>query len=163
MKVYVASGSDERSVAADYMKRLRQAGIELTLDWNAVIEAHGGMTNRGLPEEARLKIARAEVGAVERADVFWLIVPQGPSCGCWVELGVAHTLSSFRPHTHVVASGDIHKSVFTSLADTCFPKHEDALAAIIGMKDHIVVNDEMRVDWQAQARKDPSRPGRGER
>lgn len=163
MRVYVSAGSDERAVAAGYMARLRQAGIELTHDWVQVINDHGGLTNRGLSEEARMRIAREEVEAVEHADVFWIIVPDGPSCGCWVELGVAYTLSQFRAHTHIVASGDIHKSVFTSLADTCFAHHEDALAAIIGMKDHLVVNDDKRVDWQAQAHKDPLRPSRGER
>jgi len=139
MKVYIAGSSEEREIVAGYMARLRDAGIELTLDWCCVIDSHGGVTNRGLPDKTRLEIARAEVDAVERADVFWLIVPEGASCGCWVELGVAYTFSSFRAHTHIVVSGDVDRSVFTSLADNCFAKHEDALAAIIGMKDHVMV------------------------
>ena len=132
LKVYVASGSDERSVAAGYMARLKEAGIELTLDWNAEVEANGGKANRGLSEYVRLKAARADVCAVEEADVFWLIVPNGASAGCWFEMGVAYKERHLSDLV-IVASGDVEKSIFTSLADMRFETHEEAFMRIVSM------------------------------
>ena len=140
MKVYLASASDERQVAAEYMARLRAAGIELTLDWNAAVEKNGGHANRGLSRQTRLDAARADVDAVMRADVFWLVAPKGASAGCWFEFGIAHMVRSrmtkrdmlSEPYM-IIASGDVEKSLFTELADHCFLDHEAALAAIVGL------------------------------
>ena len=52
MKVYVASGSDEREFAAEYMRRLKSAGIELTLDWTEEIAKNGRCCESGTHGEA---------------------------------------------------------------------------------------------------------------
>jgi len=127
MRVYVASGSDNRALATAYMERLRAAGVELTLDWAKLIDQHGGKANRGLSDDVRLQVAEDEVDAVERASLFWLIIPAGASCGCWFEFGIARSL----PVPILVVSGDFEKSIFTALADNLFATHDEACKFVI--------------------------------
>jgi nucleoside 2-deoxyribosyltransferase len=126
VKVYVAGASAERSEVSKYMQLLRDAGIEITLDWIAVIDAQGGAANEGMTGVQRHKAAKDDLKGVSDADIVWLIVPNNYSAGAWVELGYALGIDKT-----VIASGNYERSIFTSHCDCEFTLHDDALAWII--------------------------------
>lgn len=126
MKVYIAGSSQERSVVAKCIARLRAAGVEITLDWPAVIESHGGMANIGLTETQRLRAADDDIRAVMACDIFWLICPTTKTSGCWFEFGVAVMSGKL-----CVTSGMEQMSIFTSKAFEYFSNEEEALTRLI--------------------------------
>lgn len=111
MRVYVAGSSGELARAKIAIAACRDRGWTVTEDWPAVVEAHGGVANRGLAHAARMGAAGACLRGIDAADVVWLLVPDetSPSAGCWVELGHALRLDSVRA---IVCSGDTHRSIF---------------------------------------------------
>ena len=130
MKIYVAGSSFEMSLVNDYMRKLRDVGIEVTRDWPKVIREYGNRPNRGLTEEDRVRVSLANFRAIDEADVFWLVVPTAPSAGCWIEFGYA-----LRVNKLTIASGDVEQTVFTSHAFACLKTHDAALARILEYLD----------------------------
>jgi len=127
MKCYVAGASAERGEVSKYMQLLRDAGIAITLDWIALIDEDGGVSNEGLTSVRRHQLAKADLQGVADADVVWLMVPRNYSAGAWVELGYALGIEKI-----VVASGNYERSIFTSKCHCEFSSHDDALAWIRG-------------------------------
>jgi hypothetical protein len=122
LRVYVAGGAAERlTVARPWIRRLQEAGVEVTHDWTG--EA---AWNDGTPE-AR---AAADLDGVRRCDVLWLLCPAGKSEGSACELGAA-LLAGKR----VVASGpwDALGRIFPGLAGVRCGMHEEGFAAVLGM------------------------------
>lgn len=111
LRVYVAGSSAELPRAKEAIAACGARGWEVTLDWPALVEKHGGRANRGLSHDERSVAANLTLNAVCRADVFWLLVPSidAPSRGCWVELGTALHVADV---AMVVCSGDTEQSVF---------------------------------------------------
>ena len=124
LKVYLAGSSRELDDVKRYMAALRDAGIEITADWVAAIEAAGDANPAD--DEVRRKASDADLDGVDDADIVWLMVPREGSAGAWVELGyaIAHAKT-------IVVSGEYRKCTFTVEADVLLEHHEAALAWII--------------------------------
>lgn len=127
LRVYVAGASAEPERVRWAMDAVRDAGAAVTLDWLAPIEA-GVPANTGLSDAERRQYARADLDAVVSSDVLWLLAPEAPSAGAWVELG--HAL---RCHVVVIVSGPARKrSIFAALAVEC-DTDADALELVRGL------------------------------
>lgn len=122
--VYVAGASAEVDRIAGYMRELRLAGLQITHDWTIAVDEQRrrGSTDRNLSAPARALAGAWDLEGVTRADVLWLVVPEVPSSGCWVELGAA--LVSGRM---VIVSGDHQRTIFSELAQLRFDVHDEAL------------------------------------
>lgn len=140
-KIYVAGAYAERAVVSGYLRRLRHAGMEITLDWPAYI-ASLGKPDWELTYPERQKAAEFDLKGVEDCEIFWLMIPDNQSKGSWVELGYALGFiralmrvdlpRAYGPRT-MVASGNQVACIFTS-ADgiVVFNSHERAFEAITG-------------------------------
>lgn len=128
--VYVAGSSGEIESCASWAHRLRDAGHDVERDWPAIASANGGPNPRDAQHELRLDLAEGDLRGVFNASIFWLLVPDAPSCGAWVELGYAWSL-----RRKIIVSGDWRKSIFTSLADLRFDQHEAAFRHITGQRE----------------------------
>lgn len=130
MKVYIAGASAELDLIEFYRDRVVEVGHTISLDWAHEVRAHDGEGNpRDMPHYERNRIARTDlVEGVEQAQVLWLLVPEKPSIGCWVELGYALGIECSVGRLTILISGDTSKSIFTAMADHLFPLHADALA-----------------------------------
>jgi hypothetical protein len=129
LAVYVAASSREMPRARWAMDALRAAGVRITCDWVAAIEA-AGAANEGLTDEQRRRYASEDLYGLRLADVVWLLAPETPSAGAWVELGYA---MAWR-HLRIVVSGPSRvRCVFAALADLETDRDEDALAEIVAM------------------------------
>jgi hypothetical protein len=122
--IYVAGASAEVERAERWRDALLATGrFTLTHDWMAQVRAareEGHATDRTLAEGDRVHHARADWGAVLTAHVVWLLLPEKPSTGCWVELGMAleHQRHEF-PSKLIVMSGANSKAcLFTALVPT---------------------------------------------
>lgn len=124
MKCYVASASAEVALCERYRDRLRALRVEVH-DWMGRVRANPHRHDRAIPEAERRRIAAQNANAVASADVFWLLVPETPTIGAWVELGIA--FGSARPV--IIVSGP-WRSIACDLADQ-FSSHEHAF-------DHVV-------------------------
>lgn len=129
--VYVAGGSSEAELCASWMQRLRDAGHTIAVDWVANIRAVGDANPREASENDRYRWTEDDLDGASDADVFWLLVPEKPSIGCWVELGWCSRVSG----AQIIVSGDWRKSIFTSLADARYDTHDEAFAAIVGQRE----------------------------
>jgi hypothetical protein len=112
VRVYVAGSSHpgERPRCARVMAMLQRDGFELTSRWVERIEEIGA-ANVGVPGPVANAAAAVNLAAVQRSDVFVLMVPLDPaivSFGAGVEMGVA--LSTRKVWT--VCVGDVERSVF---------------------------------------------------
>src|ERR1700747_2806340 len=123
MKIYVAGASKERLMIADYMRRLREAGFEITHDWIAEMDQEKTPDNE-LSHEKAEKYGRRNLYGVLQADLFWLMIPENQSLGAWVELGYALARMG------VIVSGDRTKSIFVHLSCDHFKTHEEAFEFI---------------------------------
>lgn len=125
MKVYVAGGSSaiDREVVFAYMGKLRESGVELTLDWVTIMACK---PDSELSDETLAAHAAADRDAIVRADVLWLIVPAYPSKGSWVEFGYALGAGKL-----TLVSGDLRSCLFTQLAAATYRTHHEALEAIV--------------------------------
>lgn len=132
MRFYLSGASAEVALCQSWIRKLEAKGHECTHDWTASVIANTGKPDAELSDKERSDFAYADLHGVENADVFWLLVPPvGRSAGAWVELGAALTCESM---PKVVASGDIKRSIFTSVADVCFSTHEAAFDFLTGSK-----------------------------
>lgn len=126
MRIYVAGASKEPERVRAAMTAVQMHGHELTLDWLAEIET-AGAANEGLCDADRIRYAEADLRAVADADVVWLLAPEAPSAGCWVELGAAVTRGS----AYIVVSGPARvRCIFAALADVEVDDDAEALRAI---------------------------------
>lgn len=125
--VYVAGASAEIDQCEHWMGRLRALGHRISYDWCANIRRVGNANPREATEEQRHEWSRTDIDAALVSDVFWLLMPTRPTVGAWVEFGAVRQTGG--PRTLV--SGDWRASIFTSLADERFDKHEDALDWIV--------------------------------
>lgn len=91
LNVYVAAGSTEVARAADIIRRLREAGVNVTYDWTVNALERGdpadGYRTLDRPEEEML----GSVRGVLSAEVVWFLVPYAGSTGAGFELGIAYT------------------------------------------------------------------------
>jgi len=142
VRIYIAGASKEPARCREAMTMAKKLGLEITLDWLAVIEAEGA-ANEGLDDEKRQRFSRADLDAVRRADWVWVLAPAltSSSAGCWVELGYAlavfdknlHVMFSTHPVAgpRIIVSGPGRvKCIFTSLAEKEFETDLEALAFI---------------------------------
>lgn len=126
MRIYVAGASKEPERVRAAMTAVQMHGHTLTLDWLAEIEA-AGAANEGLSDDDRRRYAEADLCAVANADVVWLLAPEAPSAGCWVELGYA---MAWRPLRIVVSGPARERCIFAALADVEVDDDAEALRAI---------------------------------
>ena len=129
VSVYVAGASAEAVNVTTWISRFTNAGIEITHDWTADVFAHALTPQDDLADETRRLYAQQDLEAVVRASIFWLIVPEKPSIGCYVELGAA--LVTLKPIIYV--SGAHRRTIFTSLATECFDHHAEVFVKIVAL------------------------------
>jgi hypothetical protein len=111
VKVYVAGASREPERVRRWMDMLRGAGHEITHDWLAAMEA-APAPDHLMSTTALLPYALADQAAVLEADVVWVLAPEAPSTGCWVELGMA-----LQAGRRVVVSGPgARRCIFSAMA-----------------------------------------------
>lgn len=134
LRVYIAASSREMDRARAAMFALRAWGCEITEDWVAAIEA-AGAANEGLSDEDRRRYAGADLRGVADADVFWLLAPETPSAGCWVEMGYAlsHTTWGQSPARIIVSGPGRARCIFAALADVEVDTDAAGLEAVLAM------------------------------
>lgn len=127
MRIYLAGGSSERILCAEYMRRLRERGHTITHDWTS----SEGFT-RQLNHSEQREEARRDFQAVLDADLVWVMIPAEKSEGSHFELGAAVALN-----IPVVTSGP-HRTaqhrIFPLLVTDHYESHLDALIAVSGMR-----------------------------
>ena len=117
MKLYIAGSSQELSRARRWHEFARQRKqLIVVSNWVETIQAHGGITNP-LDDDARINLALTNLEQVDRCDVFWLLNPQRPTIGAWVELGraLSPTRRIIQRPCHVFVSGGAKQTIFTAL------------------------------------------------
>jgi len=131
--IYVAGSSapSERPRVLAAMARVRaHQSMRLTHDWVAVIDAVRA-AGEALHDAVRRRSASDDLGGVARADVLWLLAPDVPSTGAWVELGYALGGGHCGVRRRIVVSGPARpRCVFAALADVECDSDEDAWQAI---------------------------------
>jgi hypothetical protein len=125
-RLYLAGASAELVLVEAYMRRVRDAGHEITWDWCATVRRIGASNPHDAKARQRLAWCAEDLGGVDTCDVFWLLVPQAPSVGCWVEMGVA-----WQQDKRIVMSGEWRGTIFSALADELYDSHELALSALL--------------------------------
>lgn len=129
LSVYIAASSAEIDRAAKWGDFARTAGFEVTSNWvenirKVTAERAGGNLNEGanprfVSVAERRGWANENLDNIERAAVFWLLVPSAatPSQGAYYEFGYATKAGKY-----TIASGGEQRFVFTAkawnLADT---------------------------------------------
>jgi hypothetical protein len=122
VKIYVCGGSSELDLVAGYMRKLRDAGHEITKDWVATIRATGDANPRTATHKQRLRWSGDDLAGIEDARLVWVILPVKTSFGCAFEAGYAIG------HGYVVImSGDWRRTIFSSQALARFNEHDHAL------------------------------------
>lgn len=91
MRVYVAGSHRELERVERMHRELEDRGCEVTHKWTEDVRdaQDRGMTDRDLSLSEAQRIAAQDYAAIERADVFVLLVPARGGTGCWCELGYA--------------------------------------------------------------------------
>ncbi len=116
LHIYVAGSSKEIERAEAMVTALRAAGHHITLDWAAEMR-RAGAADKDLPIERIRGVARADLTAVDTADLVVLLTPtvDKPSAGAWSELtwAFAHQI----PVWIVRARGIPQFCIFSSLAE----------------------------------------------
>lgn len=129
-RVYVAGGSSEAALVASLIKRLRAAGVEVTLDWPALVLEHLAAGSPERHDDVIMANADLCAAAVRRADLVWWMVPEKLSEGASYEAGLAGGMEKLVlvSGPHVTTNGRI----FTLRAALRFDAHVEALAWIVG-------------------------------
>lgn len=131
MRIYVAGASAEILRAEAFVKRLRDAGFEITFDWPAMIRSVGS-ANGGLTDDQRNDASYHALAGVDECDVLVLLVPSVASSGCWLETGYA-----FGSQRDIIYVGDPERTIFSALTR------------------HVVATDDqafdLLVEWKAAA------------
>lgn len=116
-RVYVAGASSELERAERAMSLVRaMPGKKLVHDWVSIIRHHGASIPPDWTSEQKRAEAQRCLEAVRTANLVWLLVPDVPSQGCWVEWGAAYAWAKY-----LVASGNCGHTLFGHLAS---PMHE---------------------------------------
>lgn len=151
-KIYVAASSKEKARASCVMDRIRASPLlELAHDWVAVqdeVQAHGGPSDAELSRTDARGYATTDLEYVAEVDIFWLLAPETPTSGAWVEYGYALAGVSY-----VVVSGAVERSIFCACAHEEHATDAAAFKAIVGWEERHKRDEE---DRQAQT------PGGGE-
>ena len=127
MNIYIAGSSNELESVKTWILACTDIGLDVTLDWTIPVQQFGA---NPASETDRQAWAVEDLTAVERADVFWLIVPtHNTGRGCWVEFGYARAMALSKELV-TIASGDIKVSIFTAVADYAFLAHQQAFEFI---------------------------------
>lgn len=129
IKVYVAGASAEIERCEAFIKRLRDAGFEITFDWPAMVRSVGS-ANGGLTDAQREDAAQATLQGVVDSDWLVLLQPRLPSIGCWVELGVGHMSG-----TSLLFVGDPERTIFSALARVV-ASEDEALDCLKHLVEH---------------------------
>jgi len=136
--IYLAGASAEVDMCESYMRLLRDAGYTVAHDWPAGIRQaalDGYAANpRNAPEEKRHAWAIDDMVGVKECSTFWMLIPEKPTIGAWVELGGALAWTHRDRIERTIVSGDWRVSIFTSLADYRFDSHAEAFAHLTGAK-----------------------------
>lgn len=116
MRVYVAAASCDIERALMWMARLREAGIDVTSTWPAVVLGAGTGNPRGATRSQRAGWARTDLDQVRAANVLWMLCPprgiDAPARGAYWEASAANECGKI-----VMSSGDTLQSIFTALGD----------------------------------------------
>jgi hypothetical protein len=126
--VYVCAASSEAARAARAMDAVRAAGFDVAHDWLAAIVAAGVAANP--PDASRDQRARWGADclyAVRAADAVWLLAPDAPTAGAWIEFGYALA----RGLPTVVSGPNCAASIFCALASEV-ATDDQALAMLRG-------------------------------
>jgi hypothetical protein len=114
--VYVAASSGEIERAEKWMKALRDAGIVVQSTWPEVIRKSGGVANpMSATREQRREWSFTDLAEVKKAEILWLLCPNVPTIGAYVELGFACGSSEAANPRTLIASGIEPRTIFTSI------------------------------------------------
>lgn len=128
MRIYIAGSSKETEACAKMMRAVEAQGHMITHDWTEAVMANGGEGNPvGLSNEAAAEYATLDLQAVAQAGVIWLMCPDKPTCGAWVQLGYALAIKEHYPRLRILISGNMAQCIFTRLGTHFFKTHEEAL------------------------------------
>jgi len=132
--IYVAASSQEMDRAVKWMNALRAAAIGVTCSWPEAIGAVGAANPTGDPL-ARAGYAVGDLIQIERAPLFWLLMPYGAhSFGAAFELGYAvslaqRSLEQAEAGRAIYVSGKFERSIFPAIVRE-YNTDEDAFDAI---------------------------------
>ena len=128
IRVYVAGASNELSRARAAMEAINDTpGCQVAHDWVSIVE-RSTCAERDIPRPAAAELAGADLSAVVRCDLLWLLAPIVATKGAWAELGAAVVTGR-----HMVVSGDCRQSIFCACAHFEFTTDADALSYIRGV------------------------------
>jgi hypothetical protein len=136
-RIYIAGAFAEKPLVKRYMRLVEGAGWAVVHDWT---QFDYGMPDRELPRDVARHHAAEDLEMVRKADVFWMLVPEGHSKGSWVELGLAIELQHQRrvrfddASPRIIVSGDVRASIFLEEADERYETHDAALERLKGWK-----------------------------
>lgn len=130
--IYIAASSAERPRVHRAQSIAREHGFELAFDWATEIDRVGD-PNPADPELARVAAERC-IDAVFRADLFWLLLPEQPTVGAWVETWHRTMMQPTRP---ILMSGPApDRSVFLHVAvREVYTRDEDVRAFLMAERD----------------------------
>ena len=131
LRVYVAGSSAETERAVRCMNWLRDHGIVVTSSWPEVIATVGIANPRNAPRDDRATWTQTDLAEVQTADVLWLLAPNTPTRGAWIEYGFALAVGRM-----VVASGDTKQTIFTAIGDE-YGTDAEALEALLVVRDQV--------------------------
>lgn len=133
-RIYLAGSSREIETVERYRDKLIAAGWTITHDWCSAMRACPVPDSQLTPEQ-RMRYATDDAAGVIAADVLWLLVPQAPSKGAWVELGIAigHA-AALGLFPMVIASGGGDASIFNGYAYR-MDSHDEACELLCGPMD----------------------------
>lgn len=135
VRVYVAGASDELERAQRAIDFIRSIGWTITHDWVADVRrvrVEGGRADADLTSDEMRELAAADLAAVQGAELVWLLVPNTPSTGAWVELGYALALNRWTNAPRIIASGPrAAGSLWCSLLEQ-FETDEAAIRTLAG-------------------------------
>jgi hypothetical protein len=130
--IYLAGASKELDRCETLRDRLTAAGHRVTRNWMADVRANAHRPDADIGKEERAAYARADLDGVAACGVFWLVTPELPSLGAWVELGYALRRADESPYLPLIIVSGPWRSIFGDLADFTFSTHEEALAYLCG-------------------------------
>jgi len=126
VRIYVAASSREVNRVRAAYAAVAASGWTLTHDWLTPLLANldRGVRDTDLSRDDMVRYACADLDAIARADVLWVLAPRELTKGAWFETGYAYGIG-----VPIVVSGGC-PSLFLSLADHVLDDDEDAPGAI---------------------------------
>ncbi len=133
--VYVAGASRELERVQRAFDLVEAATLlDLAHDWLKV-QAAEPVADDQLERAKARNYAMGDLVQVDRADLVWLLAPNEPTKGAWIEFGYALARGEGK---RVVVSGSCEQSIFCALADE---EHADDVRAFDAI-----------VEWATQLR-----------